>query len=142
MKILYSGPCRPGSLTEARRKACLALGHQLVVIDQVPYIDRYSWFFRRVQLHSLIGPGIYRYNHDLVLRASAEKPDLVYIDQAALLWPETVRRLSEVAPVIHYTSEHLGFRRYFYRNARRAAPRFAAHVITKDRKSTRLNSSH
>lgn len=130
MRILYTGPCRHGSVTESRRKACVALGHEVATLDQSPYIDPYNPLLRRLQLHSLIGPGLSRYNRDLVAAARSSSPELIYVDQAAYLQPETVARLAESAPVVHYTSEHLGFRSYWYRLLRKSAPLFTAHVVT------------
>lgn len=140
MKILFTGPCRHGSVTESRRRACAALGHELVTLDQSPYIDPYGPILRRLQLHSLIGPGLSRYNRDIVAAARSSRPDLIYVDQAAYLHPETVARMAEAAPVVHYTSEHLGFRSYWYRLLRKAAPLFAAHVVTNPLAVPILNS--
>lgn len=140
MKILYTGPCRYGSVTESRRKACSVLGHELVTLDQSPYIDPYGPLLRRLQLHSLIGPGLRRYNRDIVEAARSAKPDLIYVDQAAYLHPKTVAQMAEAAPVVHYTSEHLGFRSYWYRLLRKAAPLFAAHVVTNPLAVPILNS--
>ncbi|MCS7207308.1 MAG: glycosyltransferase [Dehalococcoidia bacterium] len=131
MRILYTGPFRPGSLTEARRRALLDLGHQVVGLDQAIYFDKGHPLLRKAQNHALIGPGIWAYNRDLLRLARETKPELIYVDMGISLWPKTIRALRATgAKVVHYTSEFFGYRRYLYRHFFPAVPFYHAHVIT------------
>lgn len=131
MKILYTGPFRLGSLTESRRQALLALGHEVIGLDQAPYLDQGPYLFRKAQLHLLIGPGIIAYNRDIIGHAREVKPDLIYIDAGSYLWPKTLLALrSTGARVVHYTSEYLGFRTYWYRHFFKAVDLYDVHIIT------------
>ena len=131
MKILYTGPFRLGSLTESRRRALIALGHEVVGLDQVPYLENWPYLLRRAQLHLLIGPGIVAYNRAIIDLAGESAVDLIYIDQGAYLLPKTVRALTSIGTrVVHYTSEYLDFRTYWYRHFFKTVDLYDAHVIT------------
>lgn len=131
MRILYTGPFRRGSVTESRRKGLLELGHEVVGLDQTLYFDRGPSILRKIQLHSLIGPGISSYNRDLLCLARQCRPDLIYIDVGCYLWPHTVASLRACgAKLVHYTSDYLGFRGYFYRHFFPAIALYDAHVIS------------
>jgi len=129
MKLLYTGPMRLGSLTEARRAALIELGHQVVSLDQTKYLDRRSRFSTKVHNHLVLGPGIQAYNRDILRTTREAGPDLIYVDQGQFLWPQTVADLKKTgARVAHYTSEHFGFRSYVYRHFTRTIPLYDAHV--------------
>jgi hypothetical protein len=131
MKILYTGPFRLGSLTESRRQALIALGHEVVGLDQVSYLNRGPYLLRKVQSHLLIGPGILAYNRDIVSLARKSRPDLIYIDQAMYLWPRSVLALRSTGTrLVHYTSEHFEFRRYLYRHFSKTVRLYDVHVVT------------
>jgi spore maturation protein CgeB len=131
MKILYTGPCRPGSITEARRQGLIELGHDVVALDQVPYVFGGPWPLGKAQSHLLIGPGIVAYNRALRRLAASARFDIIYVDQAVYLWPRTVRALRATgARVVHYTSEYFWFRPYLYRHLFRTADLFDVHVVT------------
>jgi len=131
MNILYTGPCRPGSLTQARREALCDLGHQVVVLDQMPYLQGGWRLWQKARQHLLVGKRIASYNRELVQLARVCRPDLVYIDQAMYLYSSTVEELRQHAKLtVHYTSEYLGFRRYLYRRFFKAVHLYDAHVIT------------
>ncbi|HDH53166.1 MAG TPA: hypothetical protein ENH24_01615 [Nitrospirae bacterium] len=131
MKILYTGPCRPGSLTEARRKALIELGHNVVCLDSAPYHDINNYLLRKIQMHLLIGNGARLYNQDLIHLAKDTKPDLIYIDVGLHLLPHTVSELkSTEATLVHYTSEYFGFRKYLYRHFFKSVSLYDVHIIT------------
>jgi len=118
-------------MTEARRQALVVLGHEIVGLDQVPYFDRGPYLLRKAQVHLLIGPGIISYNRDLIRVGTDSEFDLIYVDQGAYLWAQTVSALrSTGARVVHYTSEYFGFRNYWYRHFFKAVCLYDAHVIT------------
>jgi spore maturation protein CgeB len=132
MRILYSGALKPGSLTLSRLSALRELGHDVEVVDQVPFVYRGPALLRRVQTHLSVGPGVSAYNRALVARAG-EGWDLIYVDQACFLTPATVRRLrASGAPVVQYTSDYFGFHRHSFRRLLRSVALYDAHVITND----------
>lgn len=131
MRILYTGPFGTGSMTEARRKALVALGHDVVELDQRSYFGHGPYLLQKAQLHSLMGPGIARYNRDILELARNTAPDLIYIDCGSYLWRQTVASLRATeARLVHYTSEYFGYRRYWYRHFLKAVPLYDLHVIT------------
>lgn len=131
MRILYTGPFGEGSLTEARRKALIALGHGVTGLDVLPYLNSVPGFLRKAQVHSLIGPGVRAYNRDIVKLAGDSAPEMIYVDNGAYLWPGTVAALRATgARMVHYTSEYFGFRRYWYRHFLKAVHLYDAHVLT------------
>lgn len=131
MKILYTGPFRPGSLTEARRKALYDLGHDVVELDQTQFFDRGHPLIAKAQVHALIGPNVTAYNRALLALAEESKPDLIYIDQGSYLGRNTVLGLRATgARLVHYTSEWFGFRRYWYRHFFKSVELYDVHVLT------------
>jgi len=131
MKILYTGPFRLGSLTTARREALVQLGYEVIGLDQTTFFDCGPRLLRKAQVHLLIGPNIVAYNQAICRLTMEVRPDLVYIDQAAYLWPSTVATLKgSGARLVHYTSEWFGFRRYWYRHFFKTVSFYDAHVLT------------
>src|SRR5712692_908859 len=129
MKIVYTGPMRLGSLTESRRVSLIELGHEVVTVDQVPYLDKRSYWSRKMHHHLTFGPGVRAYNRELLRAVQGVKPDLVYIDQGQYLWPKTVAAMKPASKrIVHYTSEHFGFRPYLYRHFRKTISLYDAHV--------------
>lgn len=131
MKILYTGSCRVGSLTEARRLALLSLGHEVVTVDRSIYLDSGPAWLRKVKLHLHLGPGMAEYNSILCEKVNAFNPDLIYIDHGLSLWPETIRQLAKhSARLVHFTSEYFKVNEYTYRHFYKVVDQFDAHVIT------------
>ena len=131
MKVLYTGPLRRGSMTESRRLELLELGHEVISVDQSRHVDRRRYIDRKLHQHLLVGPGIGAYNRELLQTAARTQPDLIYIDQAHYLWPQTVRALQKTTGrMVHYTSEHFGFRRYLFRHFHKTIPLYDVHVHT------------
>lgn len=134
VRILYSGAMRVGSLTRARFDALNELGHDVVVIDQVPYLAAGGALLQKLQIHLSVGPGIRQYNRDIVALARSQPFDLVYVDQACYLAPATVRALAATgARVVQYTSDYFGYRRYSFRRLLAGIPDYDAHVVTNPR---------
>lgn len=132
MRILYTGALKRGSLTAARLRALQSLGHDVAVVDQVPFIDHAAAVVRKVQTHLSVGPGVSAYNRAILSSAAGGRWDLIYVDQACYLTPATVRRLREHAPVVQYTSDYFGFHRHSFRRLLSAVEFYDAHVITND----------
>ena len=129
MKILMTGPFNPGSITEGRRKALIQLGHDVVILDQVPYFRKSV--VGKIQTRLVWGPTVNRYERDLHLATSTAKPDLLLVDNAIYLSSTCVQQINRHCGMsVHYTSEYLGWHRYIFRRLSRAAPFYHAHVIT------------
>jgi spore maturation protein CgeB len=131
MRILYTGPFRVGSMTESRRQALIDLGHDVVGLDQVPYLDRGPARARKLMVHALIGPGISAYNRDFARLAVKTRADLIYVDTGSYLWPRTIAAARATGSrIAHYSSEYFGHHRHFYRHFFPAVPLYDVHVIT------------
>jgi hypothetical protein len=131
LRILYTGPLRPASLTLSRLNALRDLGHDVTPVDQVPYLDRGWRLATKLQIHLIMGPGIAAYNRDLVKVASAVSPQIIYVDTASYLWPSTVRHLRCTGALLtHYTSEHFGHMPHFYRHFSKVVPLYDVHLVT------------
>lgn len=143
MKILYSGPFSEYNLvTNFTNKALISLGHELIDLNLNSYFDPKGQFFKKIQFHLLIGLDIEKYNHDIVSLAKANMPDLIFIDQAYYLYPNTVSLLREISNnLVHYTSEYLGFQKYIYRHFYKTINIYNAHIITNELNIQILNSN-
>lgn len=131
MKILYTGPFKLGSLTEARRQALITLGHEVIGLDQATFFDRGPRLLRKAEVHLLFGPNIAAYNKAIRELAKKTSPELIYVDQAAYLWPNTVAELRHLTPrLVHYTSESFSFRSYWYRHFLKTVQLYDVHVLT------------
>jgi len=133
MKILYSGPLRAWSTTEARMKALRALGHEVVPVDECRFLERGPRPVQVLQRHLLVGPGPARYNRALVRATEATRPDLVWIDQGGQVRRQTVAALRATgARVLHYTSDSFAHRTYWFRHYFEALDLYDVHVITNE----------
>jgi spore maturation protein CgeB len=142
MKILYTGPFNWGGLCESRRRALVALGHEVVGVDWDRHLRRGPRIFQKLQTHGLIGPGVISYNAALRTAASQAKPDLIYIVEGTCLWPTTVKGLKErTATLVHYTSEYLGYQRYVYRHFLKTVSLYDVHVVTNPLTAQELRQS-
>jgi spore maturation protein CgeB len=131
LRILYAGPLKPFTTTDARCFALTSLGHNVRQINQWQFLEAGPRLTQKLQLHLLYGPGPRAYNQALVANARESRPDLVWIDQGGLITPQTVRTLARLgAPVLHYTSDLLEHRRYWFRHYFRAISHYDVHVIT------------
>jgi hypothetical protein len=131
VKILYCGPMSRWSTTEARRRAFLELGHRVVPIDLLTHLG--DGLLKKIQAHLLMGPGITSYNREIARRAQAEKPDIVWLDTGAEVWPDTVEALrSTGALVLSYNSDYLKYREYAWRHYLKAVTLYDVYVTTNE----------
>lgn len=133
MRILYTGPLGVGSATRFRLEGLIELGYDVVPLDQNAYLAHGPKLFRKIQSHALLGPGIVSYNRALLDLVRGSRPDLVYIDVGSYIWPQTIAKLhGSGAPLVHYTSEYLGNRRYgyWYRHFWPAVRDYDVHIVS------------
>lgn len=95
MRILYVGSLGPGQTAEHRRWALERLGHEVVPLNADDYQAR-NGFLRKLEFRSQIGPGVLRFNHDIVSRAGAIRPDVAWFDKTLSLQPSTIDRLRQM----------------------------------------------
>jgi len=93
LSIIYSGSLGPNSTAAHRCRAIERLGHRVVAFDSDPYQSSGTALARSIRNRVLIGHLVRDYNRDLLAKAAAVKPDLIWFDKAAYLYPETLRAL-------------------------------------------------
>lgn len=133
MRILYSGPLRPWSLTEGRLRALAALGHDVVPLDETGFLERGPIVWQKFQRHLLMGPGADRYNRALTALARSVRPDLIWIDQGGQIRPDTVAELRATgARLLHHTTDSFWHRTYWFRHYFKAIELYDIHVVTNE----------
>ena len=137
MKILYCGPLGPWNTTEARRRALIDLGHEVVSVDLLSHLN--SGLIGKIQSHLLVGPGVASYNRKIEELGWALKPDLVWLDTGAQVRPGAVKALrSTGATVMSYNSDYLRFNRHARRHFLNSVPLYDIHVNTNEMNVTIL----
>ena len=132
MKILYCGSFSETCFASAAiNRVLVALKHEVINIDPIPYFHTNENFLTKLQLHFLMGPCINTYNKDVLLLAHKITPDLVFTDQAFLLFPDTISKLKSVCKyVVNYTTEYLAFHEQMYKHFFKAVKFYDFHIIT------------
>jgi hypothetical protein len=100
LHILNVGPASGTSLH--RVEAMRRLGHRVMLIDPRALLPRSVWISR--WLHHAGGFGIAGLIDDQIIKAAVEAaPDVIWVDQGALLGPRVLRRLRRTqAPIVNY----------------------------------------
>jgi spore maturation protein CgeB len=128
---LFGGPLFEWNTTEARRRALIALGHDVRAIDLLGFIDTRASLLPKLRRHLHLGRGVAAYNAELLKRAAAWNPEVVWLDAPAQVWPRTVNLLrSSGAMVVNHNTEYVGFRRYWFRHLLAATALYDAHFVT------------
>jgi len=91
-RILFVGDLTPYLTTVARRDALLELGYPVESIDQIPYIKG-SKFLSALTYRTLLTPGVFALNREIIARAERFRPDLVWLEKGTFVFPRTLRRL-------------------------------------------------
>jgi spore maturation protein CgeB len=133
MRVLFGGPLVPWSTTEARLKAFQILGNEVFAVDAAAALARGPRFIRKLVRHLHVGPGVAAYNHELTRQAEVVRPDVVWLDLPIQVWPETIRALRSLGPlVISHNSEYVAFRAYWFRHLLAATDLYDVHVLTNE----------
>jgi hypothetical protein len=131
MRVLFGGPLFEWNTTEGRRRALVQLGHEVRAIDLFQFIDPGPGLVQKIRRHLHVGGRVAAYNAEFLKEGAAWKPDLVWLDPAAQVWPKTVQVLrSSGAIVVNHNTEYVGFRRYWFRHLLAAASLYDAHFVT------------
>jgi glycosyltransferase involved in cell wall biosynthesis len=110
MNVLYVGLLYPEgwiSTSQMRMEELRRLGPQVIPMDTVPY---YSWGGKWIGApfrHLKWGPPVWGLNRDLVRRAQAYRPDVLWVDKGIWVCPRTLRevRRQGVRTLVHYTPD-------------------------------------
>jgi hypothetical protein len=110
MNVLYVGRLYPEgwiSTSRMRMEELRRLGPQVIPMDMTPHFHwGGKWIgapFRRLKW----GPPIWGLNREIVRRAQACRPDVLWVDKGMWVCPRTLRevRSQGVRPLVHYTPD-------------------------------------
>jgi spore maturation protein CgeB len=112
MRVLFVGPIQPYLTTAARLDAMRELGLAVEALDQRPYVSPRGRWMRALTHWSLLTPGVFAFNRDLLSRAREARPALVWIEKGVFVFPRTLRALRRELPgaalVYHNTDDWKG----------------------------------
>jgi len=104
MKILIAGDWHSELHEEAVYLACSQLGHESLRFSWYKYFEplsdagKLTSRFLRAQNKYMFGPAVNKLNKDLVNEVAREQPDLVFVYRGSHIYPDTLRRIRQVAP--------------------------------------------
>jgi spore maturation protein CgeB len=107
-QILFVGELAPYLTTAARRDALVDLGFPVESIDAIPYVRGGSKLGSAIAYRTLLTPGIFALNRELLERAARFRPDVLWIEKGTFVFPRTLRRLRRDASrlfVYHNTDD-------------------------------------
>ena len=108
LRILFIGPLSPYLTTGARRAALVDLGFAVDAIDPEPFVQGSSRLTASIAHRTLLTPGIFAFNREIVQRAARFRPDVIWLEKATYVFPRTHRRLrrdSSALFVYHNTDD-------------------------------------
>jgi hypothetical protein len=135
LKILYVAGLSLHDSSQYRAWALERLGHNVVPLNFYPY-ESSNAFVRKVVHRIVAGPGVARFNRDILAAAEREKPDIFWADKLLWLQPATLDRLRAMGiATISYmidnpfgTRQDPGWRLYM-----KGIPHFDLHVVQRDK---------
>jgi hypothetical protein len=90
MRVLFVGDIAPYQTTEARRDAFIELGVPLEAVDQRALLAGSD---PRLTFWTLLTPGVFAFNREILRRAESFRPDVVWIEKGVYVFPRTLRAL-------------------------------------------------
>jgi spore maturation protein CgeB len=134
LKILYVAGLSLADSSQYRAWALERLGHTVIPLNFYEYESGNS-LVRKVVHRLVAGPGVARFNRDILAAAEREKPEVFWADKLLWLWPETLDRLRAMGVVtVSYmidnpfgTRQDPGWRMYL-----KDIPGFDLHVVQRD----------
>ncbi len=106
MNILYAGQLGEHGSCSARASALERLGHKVHRLDWSSQYHLGGGLLAKVSMRLLIGRRLGLLNSGLLEFARAlPAVDLIWVDKAVWIQAETVRELTKIAPVVHYTPD-------------------------------------
>ena len=91
--ILYLGSLSPESNSLRRLNALKDLGNRVEAIDTDPYI--YDGLFKLFHYNLNIGPGVFKFNREVIRVALLQKPDIILVDNRPFLTSSTLKILKK-----------------------------------------------
>jgi spore maturation protein CgeB len=135
LKILYVAGLSLHDSSQYRAWALERLGHQVVPLNFYPY-ESGNALVRKVVHRLVAGPGVERFNRDVLAVAEREKPDIFWADKLLWLQPATLDRLRAmgIATVSYMIDNPFGMRSDpGWRLYLKDIPHFDLHVVQRDK---------
>ncbi len=124
----------PWSTTDTRYRAFNAQGHDVHTLNSSESTRLASRFMSRVQSNFLIGPGLRKFNAELIRRTEETNPDLIWIEQGFYVYPEALEKVrkSTKSLIAHYTTDDFqsSIRRNQTRHYRNSIDMYDVHITT------------
>lgn len=92
LRILFVGELTPYLTTVARRDALVELGFEVESIDHMPFV-RTSPAMSSLSYRTLLTPGVFALNREILARAARFRPDVLWLEKATYVFPRTFYRL-------------------------------------------------
>lgn len=92
-RILFVGDLTPYLTTAARRDALIDLGFPVESIDPSRFIAGGGPLHSAIAHRSLLTPGVFAFNREVLARAAAFRPEVLWLEKCTYLFPRTHRRL-------------------------------------------------
>ncbi len=134
LKILYGAGLSAQDSSQYRAWALARLGHDVVEFNFYPY-ESGNWLVRKVVHRVVAGPGVERFNRDILAMAERERPDVFWADKLLWLQPETLGKLRAmgIATVSYMIDNPFGTRKDpGWRLYMKDIPYFDLHVVQRD----------
>jgi spore maturation protein CgeB len=134
LKILYAAGLSLADSSQYRAWALERLGHTVVPLNFYAY-ESGNALVRKVVHRLTAGPGVDRFNRDILAAAERERPDVFWADKLLWLRPWTLDRLREmgVATVSYMIDNPFGTRHDpGWRLYLKDIPHFDLHVVQRD----------
>jgi hypothetical protein len=92
-RILFVGYLTPYLTTAARHDALVDLGFPVESIDPAPFVGSPSPLISALAYRTLLTPGVFAFNREILERAARFRPDVLWLEKATYVFPRTFRRL-------------------------------------------------
>lgn len=92
-RILFVGYLTPYLTTAARHDALVDLGFPVESVDPAPFVESTSRLVSATAYRTLLTPGVFAFNREILERAARFRPDVLWLEKATYLFPRTFRRL-------------------------------------------------
>jgi spore maturation protein CgeB len=135
MKILYAATLTPNDTALYRQWALERLGHHVVPLPFAGYASA-NPLLRKLCFRLSAGPGVDRFNADVLRLATAERPDVFWADKMLWLRPNTLRQLRDlgIATISYMIDNPFGPRRDpGWRLYMQTIPFYDLHVTQRDK---------
>jgi spore maturation protein CgeB len=142
VRILYTGPLRPGDTCELRLRALARLGHETTAVDYLPIAERRSPLARRVQWRLRAGALVREYERAL-REALTARPDVLWVDKGIFVPPGVLdaARLQGVRWLVHYSPDNYLLQQNASRHLWRGLAKYDLVVTTKRSNVTLLGAA-